>query len=341
MPFRLAELEMKNVSDVIRFRGREEKILESFSIRGRRYFALEKLSHRGAFRVFDPHTGPGGDYRVLHQIPYSRMTQQRIETLRRLGGPTANRNFPFIVESGRHGPDLFVIMTWLWGTNLRDLLRQVRDGSAPRPGVPETVRLFRGLAHGLSHFHRRANVIHGDVSPANILITSGTKNLVLIDFGSAWPIENSARKVAGDGLTPPYAAPERITGHALQDFRTDAFSLAVVAYEMLTLEIPFDGAGGKAGTPNLIDSYSKSFVPPSKLISKPDRLPPRSIKQLDDLFRVGLSQHPDSRPNTRKEWLGAWDELHFALQKGGRLSRLERNIVDCFQLIAKLFHHKL
>ena len=98
-------------------------------------------------------------------------------------------------------------MTWVWGTNLRELLRSVRSGELPRPSVPEVVRLARGLAHGLSHYHRRANVVHGDVSPANLIVTSATKNLVLVDFGSAWPVEQTATKESGDGFTLPYAAP--------------------------------------------------------------------------------------------------------------------------------------
>ena len=126
--------------DVIRFRGREEKIIDVFRVRGRRYFALEKLSRRGAHRMFDPHAGPGGDYRVLYRFSYSRVGRQKIETLRRLGGPTANRNFPHIVDCARQGRDYFVVMSWVWGTNLRELLRLIRSGKTPRPSAPRSSR---------------------------------------------------------------------------------------------------------------------------------------------------------------------------------------------------------
>ena len=233
----------------IRFRGRKEQVLEVFHVRGRKYFSLEKLSRRGAYRVFDPSGGPSGDYRVLYRIPSSKITRQKIESLRRMTGPTANRNFPHITDCTRVGDDLFVLMSWVWGTNLQDYLTAIRAKEIPRPVVPEVVRLIRGLAHGISHYHRRANLIHGDISPANIILTSGTKQLVLIDFGSMWPVEQTAEKNAGDGITNPYAAPERIAGHAAEDFRSDIFSLSVVAYELLTLEIPYDGLGGRAGLP--------------------------------------------------------------------------------------------
>lgn len=328
---------MKRAPGVIRFHGREEEIIDRFFVHGREYLALEQLSHRGAWRVFDRHAGIDGDYRALYRLPYSQLTRQRIESLRRLSGPTANRNFPYISDCARQGDDLFVVMSWVWGTNLRELLRDVRQGKINRPSVTETVRLIRGLAHGLAHYYRKTQVVHGDVSPANMVVTTGTKTLVLIDFGSVWPVELSATKDPGDGVTPPYAAPERMAGHALEDFRSDLFSLAVVAYEMLTLEIPYDGAGGRAGLPNLADSFSDTFVPPSQLIAEPKRLPYQSLALLDELFRVSLALHPDGRFLSRPDWLAAWDGLHRAFQKGDRLSSFEQRLIGWLESIASRF----
>ena len=325
---------MKRTPDRIRFRGRDEQVLDVFSVRGRNYLALEQLGHRGAFRVFDRHAGINGDYRVLYRLPYSRLTRERIETLRRLSGPTANRNFPYISDCTRQGPDLFVVMGWVWGQNLGQLLREVRASKCQRPSVTETVRLIRGLAHGLGHYHRRAQGVHGDVSPANIVVTAGTKNLVLVDFGSAWPLEQSATKGPGDGMTVPYSAPERIARHALEDFRGDQFSLSVVGYEMLTLEIPFDGAGGRAGLPDLAKSFAGTFIPPSRLIAKPERLPEQSLQLLDELFVTSLALHPDDRFATRSQWLGAWDDLHRALQKGSRLTGFQQRVLDVIEWFA-------
>lgn len=319
----------------IRFRGREEKVLDRFFVRGREYLALEQLSHRGAYRVFDRHAGIGGDFRVLYRLNYSRITRQQIETLRRLSGPTANLNFPYISDCLRQGADLFVVRSWVWGTNLRELLAGVRQGTINRPSVTETVRLIRGLAHGLSHYHRKAQVVHGDVSPANLVVTTGTKNLVLIDFGSAWPVELAATKEAGDGVTAPYAAPERLGRHALEDFRSDLFSLSVVAYEMLTLEIPYDGAGGRAGLPSVAGEFAETFVPLSRLIAEPNRLPQHSLALLDELFRISLALHPDGRFATRTEWLGAWDGLHRALQKGSRLTGFQQRLLEVIEWFAR------
>lgn len=293
----------------IELRGRREEVLEVFRVRGREYFALEKLSRRETFRVFDPHAAPGGDFRVLARIPSSNATRRRIEALRRISGPNSNPNFPEITDCVRQGNDWFVVMTWIWGTDLRNYLAKVRRREIPRPSVPEVCRLFRGLSHGLAHYHRKSKLVHGDISPANIILTTPTTRLVLIDFGSAWPVEQAATKVVGDGITSPYAAPERLAGHALEDFRADVFSLWTVFYEMLTLEIPFDAAGGRAGIPTNINQFAGTFIPPSELIPDRDRLPTSLLHKLDNLLRTGLALHPDGRFSTPKEWLNVVDRV--------------------------------
>ena len=306
---------MKKISSkLISVRGRQEKSEATIDFSGRRYFLLEKLSHRGAYRAFDPKACPGGDLCALHLIPYSNTTQQKLTVLRRMSGPTLNRNFPRIIQCGRQGSDLLVITEWVWGTDLRHFLADVRQQKAPRPSPYEVIRLFRGLAHGLAHYHRRSQVIHGDVSPANIVVTQGTRNLALVDFGSAWPIERTAWKQIGDGVSAPYAAPERIADHTAQDFRSDQFSLSAVAYELLTLEIPYDGLGGAAGTPELVNAMTATWKPPSSQLISRRRLPQSPLRQIDDLFARSLALHADDRYPTLQTWLQAWDQLFLSLR---------------------------
>ena len=147
--------------------------------------------------------------------------------------------------------------------------------------------------------------------------------------------QKTADKEIGDGITQPYAAPERMAGHAAEDFRSDAFSLSVVAYELLTLAIPFGGLGGRAGTPRLAVKTAKSYKNPSELIAA-DRLPRRTVKLLDDCLARGLAVHPDDRFSTSRDWLAAWDELHFTMKKGTRLNRLESLVVDSIDALCRL-----
>ena len=323
----------------IRFRRRTEPVIESFHVRGRSYFALEKLSGHGAYRVFDPHAGPHGDYRALHRIPDSKVTRQQLEVLRRMGGPNANRNFPGIVDFVRQRGQLFVVIAWVYGTNLRSFLSAVRDRKAARPSVSEVVRLVRGLVHGVSHYHRRTNIIHGDISPANIVISSGTSNLALIDFGAAWPMEHTAHR-EHDAFTQPYAAPERIAKHASEDSRSDMFSVSAIAYEMLTLSLPYDGLGGQAGTPNLVAKTVDSYRNPSSAIPTRGRLTKEAVRLMDECVGRGLTLHPDERFATSAEWLAAWDRLHFSLKKGGRLSRVEELFLSGIDALVSRFSRK-
>ncbi len=198
------------------------------------------------------------------------------------------------------------------------------------------VRLIRGLAHGISHYHRRANLIHGDISPANIILTSGTSQLVLIDFGSMWPIEQTAEKNAGDGITNPYAAPERIAGRAAEDFRSDIFSLSVVAYELLTLEIPYDGLGGRAGTVECASHSQQIYTPPSKNLHRARHVPRHSIQLLDGYFESTLGLRPDDRYPTRDKWLSAVDELFASTKRRSRLSSLETLAVQGIERLLRM-----
>jgi serine/threonine-protein kinase len=88
----------------------------------------------------------------------------------------------------------------------------------------------------LAAAHRKG-VIHGDVKPANILITEDGR-VKLMDFGMARVAarEQSSRPLLG---TPAYWCPEQIMGKP-QDGRSDLFSLGIVLYEVVTRKRPFD-----------------------------------------------------------------------------------------------------
>ncbi len=319
----------------VRFRGKTEEVLESLHVRGRTYLVLEKLSWRGAYRVFDRHAGPDGDYRALYRIPKAKVSKNQIEILRRIGGTNANRNFPAIVDFAYQGNEVFIVMSWVPGVSLQRFLDSIRRGETPRPSAPECVRLVRGLVHGLSHFHKRTNIIHGDVAPSNIILTAGSKHLVLIDYGSALPLQQASIG-DGDGSTPPYAAPEQLTPNASIDFRSDIFSLTVIAYELLTLSIPFEGLGGRAGLPEIAGTVKLSCKPSEK-IQASDRLPARSLRLLDDGLIAGLKLDPEQRFATSSEWMAAWDSLFLSLKKQTRLSSFEELLVSKITSIARFF----
>jgi len=169
----------------------------------------------------------------------------------------------------------YLVMELVEGQSLEKLISK---GSIPFPSACEYAA---HVAVALSVAHRRA-VIHGDVKPANILVTNENR-VKLTDFGMARLAAHQNADFAIRG-TPAYWCPEQILGRA-QDGRSDLFSLGVVLYEMLTGFNPFHAES----IPTLCNKIlSASPLPPSH--SNPS-IPP----QLDGIVTSCLVKEPQLR----------------------------------------------
>jgi hypothetical protein len=116
-----------------------------------------------------------------------------------------------------------------------------RMGSGPLEGAT-ALKYLRGIAAGLDYAHGRG-VVHRDVKPANVLLTA-EDTPVLVDFCLAkLMIGSSLKSMTGATTgTPAYMAPEQVTGSRVGP-AADRYSLATIAYELLTGVIPFAGDG--------------------------------------------------------------------------------------------------
>lgn len=297
-------------------RGRMDRVQGVVRVGARDYWALERLggSGREIWRVFDPQAGPEGDFRVLHRLPNSAVGAQRIEVLRRTS--EGNLHLAKFVDFHQTQDEMLVVMNWVWGTPLDEYLQQVRTGRAARPSVPEATRLVRGLAHGVSHLHVKASVVHGDIKPANLIVTRDPYQLVLIDFGSAWPVEQTSRRQPGDGRSAPYAAPEQFQEGAAVNFQADMFAVSVVWHELLTGEIPYRGLGGLAGLAEYQDADGHKLAPVRPHCVERHPLPRQAWPILERTLARGLALSSGDRFASRQEWLDAMDELHHWLRRG-------------------------
>ena len=128
------------------------------------------------------------------------------------------------------------------GSTLSDFLRECRDVEALPPDYDRRVaELVAQIAEAMQAAHD-AGVIHRDLKPQNILITSDDRPKVT-DFGLARIIDEKSLSGPGDLVgTYAYMSPEQIAGRrAGLDHRSDVFSLGVITYELLSLRRPFQG----------------------------------------------------------------------------------------------------
>ncbi len=168
-----------------------------------------------------------------------------------------------VYEAGEAGGVLFIAMRYVAGGDLRQVLE--REGAL----APDRAADFVSpVASALDAAHS-AGLVHRDVKPGNILVDARAgrpDHVYLSDFGIVKGAAlGSLTGVGSSNLgTPDYMAPEQISGQPV-DGRTDQYSLACVAVQLLTGTVPFE----RDSLPALI--YAHLAVPPPSLVSlRPD-----------------------------------------------------------------------
>ncbi len=141
-----------------------------------------------------------------------------------------------VLDAGRDARGVpFLVMPRLRGHSL-----DIASYRTERPTVMDAVELVLQVARGLAAAHAQG-IVHGDVKPANVFLDVA-RGPVLLDFGASkiLGLERITRtgEIAG---TPAYLAPELVTGRAPLSARADVFSLGVLAYALLTGDVPHLG----------------------------------------------------------------------------------------------------
>jgi tRNA A-37 threonylcarbamoyl transferase component Bud32 len=142
----------------------------------------------------------------------------------------------------------FIVMELLSGETLARRLRRAAPAGLARE---EALRIALAVGAALAHAHERG-VTHGDVKPGNIFMTASGE-VRLLDFGLA-PGAADAGHRPPVAATRSYASPQVLAG-AHAEPADDVFSLACVAYQMLTGVLPRDGNDGETeGGPSALDA---------------------------------------------------------------------------------------
>lgn len=234
--------------------------------------------------------------------------EREVRAVARLADP----NIVTIYEVGRVDDVPYFTMEYVEGRTLHEVLDELRRaGRTPQSlraqdltdssfaagqGEHLAEALRRGwidaacwvvarIADALSHVHAQG-VVHRDVKPKNILLARDGR-VLLFDFGVARVDTEASMTMSGEFVgTPFYVSPEQLDPPAEGvDERTDIYSLGVTLYELLTLEVPFDGESPEQIFRRIVQREPKPIR----------RLNPQVPRDLETVCRMAMAKEHGRR----------------------------------------------
>ena len=183
--------------------------------------------------------------------------------------------------------DTLMVMDFAPGMTLSSWRKQFPGGKVP---VDQTAEIVRQIASALDYAHAQ-RVIHRDIKPSNIMIDTrpdGAISVKVLDFGLAAEMRSSMSRVSmmitDISGTRPYMAPEQWQGRR-QAEATDQYALAVLAYELLTGDVPFASAFA-SGDP---------MVMMNVVVHEPADIPCELPRSLKGALSVALAKKMEDR----------------------------------------------
>jgi len=201
-----------------------------------KYQVQEEIGRGGmgaVFKGYDPALDRYVAIKVL--APHLVWEPDFVERFLREARSAARLQHPHIVtiyDVGQEGGWYYYVMEYLEGQTLTELIEEHH----PLP-FDTALAILRPMADALDHAHHNG-LVHRDIKPGNIIVGRAGR-VSLTDFGIARAAQEARLTATGTTVgTPEYMSPEQVKGLAV-DARSDQYSLAVVAYEMLSGQVPF------------------------------------------------------------------------------------------------------
>ena len=189
------------------------------------------------FRALDPAIERFVAIKVIHTPAFSTNEENanlRVRLVReaKAAGKLSHPGIVTIYHLGEQQDGLYIVMELVEGRSLEQSLAMgMLWDDASR------IHMLRQIADALDYAHRMG-IVHRDIKPANVLIGADGR-VKLTDFGIAKIGSQTITQMGVTLGTPAYMSPEQIRGEPL-DGRSDQFSLAVIAYQLLTGRKPFE-----------------------------------------------------------------------------------------------------
>jgi len=226
-----------------------------------------------------------------------RFTREALAAARLSGEP----NIVTVFDVGEHAERPFIVMEYLGGGSLEE---RIRAGGAQEVG--QALEWLEQAATALDAAHRHG-VVHRDVKPANLMLDrNGTVHVA--DFGIASAAGTDSLTMTGTVLgTAGYLSPEQAQGERATP-ASDRYSLAVVAFELLSGRRPFESDSITA------EATAHVNAPVPSIAELCEGLP----AELDTVFRRALAKDPERRFETASEFVSA---LRAALSEAAGATR--------------------
>ena len=256
------------------------------------YDLLNKIAEGGMGTVYRGRHRITGETVAIKIVPPHLLSNQvflkRFEQEYSAAKALDHPNIVKALDFGREGKSPYLVMEFVEGESLGQRLDRIKC-------LPErdAIGIISQVAQGLHKAHK-AGLIHRDVKPDNILITTDGQ-VKLTDMGLVKELETDLNLTrTGRGLgTPHYMAPEQFRNAKKADVRCDVYSLAATMYHMVTGDLPF-----KSLSP--LDAWMKKIhneLPP------PRQLLPSLSERVDWAIRRSMSSDPNERAATCREFI--------------------------------------
>ena len=258
-----------------------------------RYQVLKKLGEGGMSYVYlARETATNETVAIKVLSPKLSNEKSSVERLRREAGLAMRLEHPNVCKILRLGETedglIYLVMPYLQGELMSD--REIKGGPFTlEQGMPLLIQMCRGLHHA-----HELHIIHRDLKPENVMLiedaeVQGGIRAVVMDFGLAKErrAEPEVAKLTATGIvlgTPEFMSPEQIRGKVL-DGRSDIYALGILAFEMFTGQLPFQGRSAQ----EMMIARLRGNAMPLRA-AKPE-LPPK----LESVIAKSLETDPEKR----------------------------------------------
>ncbi|MCU1582289.1 MAG: eukaryotic-like serine/threonine-protein kinase [Microbacteriaceae bacterium] len=249
------------------------------------YLATDlRLERRVAIKVMHGHLADDSEYKA-------RFIQEARSAAR-----LAHPNVVNVYDQGQDDDTAYLVMEYLPGITLRDLLQEHRILT-----TTQSMDIMEAILSGLAAAHKNG-IVHRDLKPENVLLADDGR-IKIGDFGLARAA--TANTATGNALlgTIAYLSPELVM-RGVADTRSDIYAVGIMLYEMLAGEQPFKGEQAF----QIAQQHANDTVP------TPSSKNPRVPAELDELVLWATARDPDQRPRDARMMLDQLLDTQASLQ---------------------------